>query len=157
MILITNVNYIKQPFISTTTYILGLFGDWSHTFEAFEEKGIFFINNKDTVMSLYLDLECSGIIEMLVFVSLVLFFPVFNKKQRILNAIKGCCFLYIFNFIRILLILIVLYFFGTAFYPLVHSFVGRIVFYILTIVLYFNVFTRSQIKKQKVGNFNYDN
>jgi len=157
LLIITNVELIMQPYIQGTTYVIGTIGKLLNIFDAFPSSGIFFVTHPRGSMSLYLDLECSGIIELSVFTSLILFFPLFSKTGRFLNALKGCLFIYLFNVARILLILVTLKYCGMNLYPLAHSFVGRIVFYVLTIILYFNIFTRSQIKKQKVGKFNYDN
>lgn len=41
-------------------------------------------------------------------------------------------------------------------YFVAHTIVGRIIFYGFTIVLYFYVFTKGQIRRQKIGKFNYD-
>lgn len=155
LILLSTIDFLKQPIIEFTGHILGYVGNFIGMFSVYPEHGIFFVNNKHTVMSLYLDLECSGIIEIITFLSLVLFFPVYNFREKIRISLLGVLFLYLFNFVRIILILTILYFCGTSMYPLAHSFIGRIVFYILTILLYFKVFTQTQINRQKVGNFDY--
>ena len=41
-------------------------------------------------------------------------------------------------------------------YYIAHTYVGRIFFYAATIVLYFYVFTKSQVVRMKVGSFSYD-
>jgi len=34
---------------------------------------------------------------------------------------------------------------------------SRIIFYVLTVILYFHVFTRRQVTRQRVGKFSYEN
>lgn len=156
LILMNFINIIKNPSIQLFTYILGLIGDKTNLFESYAEYGMFFINNKNTVISLYIDLECSGLIEIIVFLSLILFFPVYNLKEKLKLGIMGCVFIYIFNIIRIFFIVLLIYYLGTPIYAFAHSIFGRLIFYILIIILYFYIFTRGQLKKQKVGKFMYE-
>lgn len=46
--------------------------------------------------------------------------------------------------------------FGNESYYMAHTIVGRLLFYALSIILYFYVFTRAQIRRQRVGEFGYD-
>ncbi|HZK70616.1 MAG TPA: exosortase family protein XrtG, partial [Clostridia bacterium] len=46
--------------------------------------------------------------------------------------------------------------FGGDTYFYAHTIIGRLFFYGCTIVLYFQVFTKSQIIRQKIGRFDYD-
>lgn len=52
-------------------------------------------------------------------------------------------------------IILLIYQFGSPVYAFAHSIFGRFVFYVLIIILYFNVFTKSQLSRQKVGKFDY--
>ena len=45
---------------------------------------------------------------------------------------------------------------GTDFYYIAHTIIGRIVFYILQVILYFYVFTKPQVLGMKTGGFGYD-
>lgn len=150
------VPYIKQPIISFFTYLLGLIGNFTNLFEGYAQYGMFFINHNDTVMSLYIDLECSGLIEIMVFLSLIAFFPVYNWKEKIKVGVTGCVFIYLFNFIRIISIILLIYQFGSPMYAFAHSIVGRLIFYVCIVILYFYIFTKAQISKQKIGKFDYD-
>lgn len=150
------INFFKVPCIQFFTYILGLIGKWTSLFEGYAEYGMFFINHNNTVISLYIDLECSGLIEMMVFISLITFFPVYKPFEKIKIGFTGIVFICIFNYIRILSIILLIYQFGSPVYAFAHSIFGRFVFYVLIIILYFNVFTKSQLSRQKVGKFDYN-
>jgi len=60
------------------------------------------------------------------------------------------------NILRLTIICIMIHVFGNEIYYLAHTIVGRMVFYVLTLLLYFHVFTRRQIKQQRVGDFSYN-
>ena len=107
-------------------------------------------------MSLYIDYECSGIIELMAFSSLLWFFQVYKTYEKVIVNIIGFLFIFIGNVLRILLISVLIYYFGNDMYFLAHTIFGRLLFYAFSVVLYFYVFTRSQIVRQKVGKFKYD-
>lgn len=61
------------------------------------------------------------------------------------------------NALRIVMICMSVYFWGMGAYYVVHTFIGRIFFYVLSVYLYFYVFTKPQVIKMKVGSFSYGN
>ena len=156
LILLDLMPYVKRFFINGFVWVLGFAGELTGMYESYAWYGMFFINHNDTVMSLYVDMECSGLIEMMVFVSLLAFFPVYKWWEKIRTGILGLFCICIFNFIRIFIIIAMIFYFGTSVYSFAHVIVGRIVFYVLTLILYFHVFTKRQIVRQKVGKFYYE-
>lgn len=135
----------------------GVIGEITGLYEAYPEYNIVFINNPNlnSSISLFIDYECSGIIEMFAFVSLICFFKVYEVGQRIIISIIGCIAIFFANLIRIFIIAAMIYQWGNDVYYLAHSMVGRIVFYAFTILLYYYSFTHAQIIKQKIGGFQY--
>ena len=140
LILLDLMPYVKRFFINGFVWVLGFAGELTGMYESYARYGMFFINHNDTVMSLYVDMECSGLIEMMVFVSLLAFFPVYKWWEKIRTGILGLFCICIFNFIRIFIIIAMIFYFGTSVYSFAHVIVGRIVFYVLTLILYFHVF-----------------
>ena len=59
------------------------------------------------------------------------------------------------NILRLTVICVMIHFGGNEIYYLAHTIVGRFLFYLLAILLYFYVFTRRQIRQQKIGEFEY--
>lgn len=104
---------------------------------------------------LYIDYECSGVIEMMAFVSMLLFFEVYSWPERFILSIAGCIAIFIFNVIRLCAICIFIYFGGNDVFFFAHTILGRVIFYVLTILLYYIVFTKAQVIKQKIGGFAY--
>ena len=110
-----------------------------------------------TQATLLIDFECSGIIEIMAFISLLAFFNVYNFSEKVMVGIGGFCYIMLCNALRIVMICMSVYFWGMGAYYVVHTFIGRIFFYVLSVYLYFYVFTKPQVIKMKVGSFSYGN
>lgn len=129
--------------VSVVGYLTGLFSVHyaSHLIE---------IMNHQHMNLLFIDYECSGIIETMAFGSLIAFYPVYTLKNRFLLMVAGTIWIFLANIIRLSFVAIVIYYFGSDAFYVAHSILGRIIFYILAIILYYQVFTRGQII-QKFG------
>lgn len=136
--------------------VSGMLGELTGVFDSYFQKGMLFIQNGGNSLSLYIDFECSGIIETMAFLALLWFFPVYRFHEKIVVSIGGILSIFLFNVLRIYLICILIYFFGDGIYFYAHTVFARIFFYICTIMLYFLVFTKSHIIRQKVGAFHYE-
>lgn len=139
-----------------TCYLTGVLGNALGFFKAYTAHAILFIENADGPISLYVDFECGGVIEILVFVSLIFFFSVYNFKEKLLISLAGIVWILVANIIRLFSICLIINQFGNESYYVAHTIVGRLIFYMLSIILYFYVFTRAQIRRQRVGEFGYD-
>lgn len=149
-------NILTQIMTTSTCFLTGLLGNALGFFKAYTSHSILFIENADGPISLYVDFECGGVIEILVFISLICFFAVYNVKEKIAISLIGIVWIMISNIIRLFSICLIINQFGNESYYVAHTIVGRMIFYALSIVLYFYVFTRAQIRKQRVGEFGYD-
>ncbi len=148
--------FLLVPMQNAVAAAAGVFGEITHTFSSYFEKGILFIANGETQMSLYIDFECSGIIETFAFLALLWFFPAYQFYEKVVVSIVGTFVIFMANVLRIFIICQMVYWGGVDMYFIAHSFVGRLVFYACTIALYFYVFTKVQVVRQKVGAFRYD-
>lgn len=147
---------LMLPMQNAIAAVSGLLGELTKTYESYFEKGLLFISHGTTQMSLYIDFECSGIIETFAFLALLWFFPAYQFYEKIVVSVVGIIGIFIANVLRIFIICQVIYWGGQDMYFVAHSFVGRLVFYACTIALYFYVFTKEQVVRQKVGAFRYD-
>lgn len=146
---------LTKPLARLVAAIAGLFGSLTGTFAAFFRYGVLFIQSPKGAMTLQIDFECSGIIEILAFLALLLFFRVYTKNQRALVGLLGTVGIVLANVLRIIVICEMIYFMGPNAYYVAHSLVGRFIFYGLSVLLYFYVFTKPQIVSMKVGIFKY--
>lgn len=147
---------VSDPFSQLVAYVCGLVGEATHLFESYATPGILFVPNaKSASISLYIDLECSGIIEVMAFTSMIWFFPVYKAWEKLKINLIAIVWIFGANILRVFIICLLVYFYGSGAFYMAHSIIGRLVFYALSIALYFAVFTKSQIIRQKVGGFSY--
>lgn len=119
----------------------------THTCQLYVKYGIVYIFSNVGPVTMTIDYECSGIIETTAFVALVSFFPVYTPQQRAKKAVQGMLWIYFANILRLITVVLIVHFFGARFYFLAHSILGRLLFYVLVIILYYRTFTYSQIAK----------
>ena len=146
---------MTEPLARAVAALAGLFGELTNTFVPYFRYGILFVESFQGALTLQIDFECSGIIEIMAFLSLLVFYRVYSVPERLVVGIAGTLYIMISNALRIIVICEMIHYLGTDVYYMAHTIVGRIVFYALSIVLYFYVFTKPQIIRMKIGKFNY--
>lgn len=134
----------------------GVIGDLTGIYSSFFQSGILYISHNGINLSLFIDYECSGIIEILAFLSLLVFFRIYEIYERFVVGIVGTLLIFYFNVFRIFIICSTVYLGGINMYFLAHTVIGRLFFYVCTVLLYFYVFTKPQIIRQRLGGFNYE-
>ena len=143
------------PLGNAVATIAGIPGRLTGFYESYPEYSLIFISRPDSFISFYIDYECSGIIEMLAFAALLWFFPLYNTAEKAIVSIVGIGWIFMSNVIRILIISMVIHIGGNNVFYFTHTVLGRIIFYGLSVVLYFYVFTKPHIVRQKVGVISY--
>lgn len=146
---------ILEPMQRAVSAVAGIMGELTGMYQYNFQHGLLFIETETASISLYIDYECSGIIEIMAFTSLLWFFPVYKVYEKIIVNLSGGLIIFIANVLRIFIICTMVYFGGSSVYFIAHTVVGRLFFYACSIVLYFYVFTKSQIVRQKVGRVTY--
>lgn len=148
--------YLVPVLQKSVSAAAGLLGDLTHLYDSYFSTGVLFVRHGAGSLSLYVDFECSGVIEILAYLSLLWFFPVYRVEEKVVHSFGGVLAIYTANVVRIFLIAGMVHIWGMDMYWLAHSVVGRLFFYACTIVIYFYVFTRTQVVRQKVGAFRYE-
>ncbi len=148
---------LTQPLARIVALLASLPGKIAGIYSAHFKYGVIFVESSVGAISLKIDFECSGIIEIIAYVSLLTFYRVYTVYERFCVGVLGVMAMVLANALRITIICLMIYFGGIDTYYIAHTFVGRLVFYALSVVIYFYVFTKPQIIKQKVGSFRYDN
>lgn len=155
--MITIQPYITVPLSKAVAASTGIFGDVTGMFYSYYQYSLVFIEHGNESISLYIDYECSGVIELMSFSALLWFFPLYDSIEKLVINITGMLWIFAANILRLTIICMLVYYFGNDIFFFAHAIFGRIIFYGLSIMLYFYVFTRSQIIRQKVGKFRYGN
>ena len=118
--------------------------------------GIIHIVSGQSAINLFITYECSALIELAAYIALVLFFPFFKNLQQRLKLLGfGVIYLLLANMFRLTVTALIIHFLGLPSLIWAHVIVGRLIFYVLTIILYFYVFTRSQVLHIKIGRFDF--
>ena len=139
---------------AVVTQITGWWGDLTGLYTSSYINGMISIKNAHGLVLLFVDYECSGIIETIAYLSLLWFYPMYNRAQKVKLTFTGAGWILLANVFRLSLIASILYYAGSGAFFLVHSVLGRIIFYVLVIILYYNVFTRVQFDEAG-SRFNY--
>ena len=147
---------LMQPLARIVALLASLPGKIAGIYSAHYKYGVIFVDSAVGAISLKIDFECSDIIEIIAYLSLLMFYRVYSVYERIYVGVLGVIAMVLANVLRITVICLMIYFFGIDMYYIAHTFVGRLVFYSLSVLIYFYVFTKPQIIKQKVGSFRYD-
>lgn len=116
---------------------------------AYPIAGVFSITHGVHTLLLSIDYECSGVLETISFWALLFFFPIYNRQKKIMWVGIGLVWIYVANFIRLFLIIATVHYFGTSWFFLAHSILGRLVFYVLVVYFYYKVFTFGQLSNRQ--------
>lgn len=97
------------------------------------------------IVQLSITYECSGALEIIAFESLLIFFPIYNRGEKVLIGFSGFWTVIFINVIRLIFVVIFINAFGMEHLFIFHSIIGRLLFYILIVMLYYTVFTKAQV------------
>jgi len=95
---------------------------------------------------LQIGVESSGLLEISVLVSLLCFYPLWSIHRRAGFILVGGMAIWIANILRMLLIVVLLHLVGKEALFFAHTIVGRVVFFFLTIVIFWYLFTNATIR-----------
>ncbi len=87
-------------------------------------------------------IECSTLIELSVFGSLMLFYTRLTLSKRWTYLAWGALGTYVLNLVRICVIVILIWFGGKPMVPIAHAIVGRLVYFLGIVVLYWFLLTQ---------------
>lgn len=152
IIMIFLLPYIENNLGLLVTNTLYVVGRGTKYFQVFKDSQNIAIDTRNGIVSMIIDYECSGVIEMLVFTSLALFFPFGGWGRRMVSLFAGNIYIYLSNIIRVFFIIEMTKLLGAPYFYIIHTLLARIVFFALMIVIYYFVFTTTHLKYQKVGD-----
>ena len=96
--------------------------------------------------ALQIGVESSGVLEMSVFASLVLFYPGWSWQRRGAIALAGIAATWVANVVRMVVITYMLHAMGKEALVLAHMYVGKALFFALTIGIYWYLITRPTLR-----------
>jgi exosortase family protein XrtG len=90
--------------------------------------------------------ESSTLIELAVFLGVVLFYPKLGRRNRLIYGIIGVIGTYLLNLLRLLLIIALISIWGREVFPLAHSVIGRTVYFLGVVALYWYLLTKPTLR-----------
>ncbi|MEN6351460.1 MAG: exosortase family protein XrtG [Syntrophomonas sp.] len=102
-----------------------------------------------------IDIENSGLVEMCIIFSLILFYPVHRPLKRTVMALVGVLGVYAINLARLALVILLIHTWGRNMGYIAHTLFGRLFFFIFIVALYWQMFTRPSLEKIR-GNIQND-
>ncbi|KUO78638.1 MAG: hypothetical protein APF81_26960 [Desulfosporosinus sp. BRH_c37] len=102
------------------------------------------VDNTWTTMGV--DIETSGLLEMCIFLGLIFFYPGYTTKMRTGYSLLGVILIYFINIVRMLTVIFIVQLGGRDYLFFAHSVLGRLVYFVLTIALYWAFFTKPTLK-----------
>lgn len=90
---------------------------------------------------LQIGVESSGLLEMIVLISLIIFYPGWKASHRFIRGMVGLLLTWGANLLRMILIAALLHSYGKEVLVLAHTFLGKLVFFILTLAIYWALVT----------------
>ena len=93
--------YCTQPLAQVVAAIAGAFGKITGMFSAYYKYGVVFVDSRAGAISLLIDFECSGILEIMAYLSLLAFFQAYSRYERIAVGVIGTVYIILANAIRI--------------------------------------------------------
>lgn len=142
--------YLEYGFKVLLFYSLSFLSEITHTFYMTSlSNAVVTVNN--LTYAINFSLQASTLISMTVFTSLICFFPLLALKKRIYLFFLGNILIFLINILKSFTVISLIKLFST--YSLVIDFdvIGKLIFFVLVIMLYYFIFTKAQIKNQKVG------
>ena len=111
------------------------------------ENSVLEVISSQGISLLRVNIECSALIEMAVLAGLVLFYPAFRIRRRVLTLIFGLIFTFFVNIIRIEIIALMLHFSGMEALFWAHAVVARLFFFLTVIFFYWFLLTKPSLRE----------
>ncbi len=138
-------------------YIMHLISKFTGFYVAYPEYSMLTVYNNSQTVSFFVDYECSGFIETITYISLLAFYPIYRWRRKIILGLSGTLYIFLSNIIRVFIICVIVKKFGPSLFFFSHTVFARVLFFFLMVGLYYVVFTRAHILRQKVGKIGYEN
>ena len=102
---------------------------------------------------LQVGVESSGFLELSVLSSLLLFYPGWSWRRRAVAILVGDAALWVANIIRMLIIVVMLNRLGKDILVFAHVYVGKIVFFLLAVGIFWYLITFLTLRDLRLGRF----
>lgn len=119
---------------------IGQLTGWFNAYPIADKITVF---NGNDALSFVITYECSGVIELAVYISTILFYHVLSLKKKIKYLLLGGLAIIATNIVRLIVIVGAVKLFGTAAFFISHVIVARGLFIVVMLWIYYLTFTRT--------------
>jgi len=135
-------------------YLLSYFDIKTSVFDNVPSTLLLLTDVDSSWTTIEIDIENSGLLEMCILLGLLLFYPAYNPLKKLLYSMTAISFVYLINLLRLLIVITTIHWCGRNMIFIAHTLLGRLVFFILIIALYWHLFTRPSLRivKEYVEN-----
>ena len=95
---------------------------------------------------LRIGVESSGLLELSVLASLLVFYPGWSLPRRTWYLTLGLVATWAANIVRVLLIVVILHYMGKSWLVLAHTYLGKLVFFVCIVAIFWWLITRVSIE-----------
>ena len=117
--------FFHDPIFQLLSYlvskIIEVIGQLTDLYSIKTNIHLIYVRSKLDLILLNINYECSGVLELLVFVSLLIFYPIYSVLEKFFRLIEGFIWIITANILRILLVILSLKYFGIDSLFLAHS------------------------------------
>jgi len=139
--------YIEHQTSLILHHILKFFDIVTYVFDKAPGTLLVLIKLDSNWTTIDIDIENSGLLEVCIIFGLIAFYPVYKIGKRLLIAVVGVVSVYIINLLRLVVVISLIHWGGRNWSFVAHTVVGRLIFFILVIALYWQLMTRPTLKK----------
>lgn len=140
---------LQDIMVSIQMWVLSFFENVFYDLDIYYQNSMILVKTQSLVKVIELNYECSGLIEGLVFTSIILFYPIKSKASKLFKIIIGNAVIIGANVLRILLMIVSAMYFSIETFDMVHLIIGKLLFYVIVIILYYKVLTMYHISQYK--------
>lgn len=97
--------------------------------------------------ALQIGVESSALLEISVLLGLIMFYPGWKIQDRLWRSLAGIALTWLANLLRMLMIVLMLHFLGKEVLVLAHTFLGKLVFFMCTVAIYWFLITVPSLKQ----------
>lgn len=142
------VEYKIEHYIGTFLhYLLSYLGITTYVFDKSPGTILVLIKVDNSWTTTDIDIESSGLLEIAIYIGLIIFYPVFNKLEKLIFSTVGTILINLINIVRLIVVIFAIHWGGRNLYFISHTFFGRIVFFALIVALYWYFLTRPSLQK----------
>lgn len=130
-------------------YVLSYLDILTYVFDKAPGTLLVLIKTDTSWTTVNIDIENSGILEMCILCGLVLFYPAYRLIKKVLLSLVGVMSVFLINLLRLLVVIAAINQGGRSLSFIAHTVFGRLVFFILIVVLYWYLLTRPSLQKTR--------